>query len=110
VHPDRPCRSLLSVGAPDRRPAAIAELATDLAVDHTRVAELVAALDGCPLPATLVHEEIHDGNVVVRDGSAVIIDWADSCIGHPFFGVVVGLRSLSDRLDLAPAPSLSNGC
>lgn len=27
---------------------------------------------------------------------------ADSCVGHPFFGVVVGLRSISDRLGLDP--------
>jgi Ser/Thr protein kinase RdoA (MazF antagonist) len=55
-----------------------------------------------PLPDTVVHEEIHDGNVVVRDGACVVIDWADSCVGHPFFGVVVGLRSIGDRLGLEP--------
>ena len=58
-----------------------------------------------------MHEEIHDGNLVVRRTDSrddlVIIDWADSCVGHPFFGVVVGLRSLGDRLGLEPgAPAL----
>jgi hypothetical protein len=93
---------LLEMGVPDRRAEAFRRLAGGLAVDHGLVDRLLADAARVPLPDTVVHEEIHDGNVVVRDGACVVIDWADSCVGHPFFGVVVGLRSLSDRLGLDP--------
>lgn len=94
--------SLLAMGVPDRRTVRLPELLCDLPVDSSVVHDLIAAVTACSLPDTLVHEEVHDGNVVVRDGAPVIIDWADSSVGHPFFGVVVGLRSISDRLDLPP--------
>jgi hypothetical protein len=94
--------ALIAMGVPDRRREAFRRLARDVAVDHDLVGRLMADLARVPLPDTVVHEEIHDGNVVVRDGACLVIDWADSCVGHPFFGVVVGLRSISDRLGLDP--------
>ena len=94
--------SLLSLGVPDRRLARITELVADLDVDPAVVADLVAAVETCPLPDTLVHEEIHNANVLLRTAGPVFVDWADSSVAHPFFGVVVGLRSISDRLDIAP--------
>jgi len=95
--------SVLSLGVPDRRLARFPDLVADLDVDHGLVRDLVATLQACPLPDTLVHEEIHDANVLLdRQGTPRFIDWADSSVGHPFFGIVVGLRSVSDRLDIAP--------
>ena len=100
--------SMLSMGVPDRRLARFPELVAHLDVDHALVRRLVARVASCPLPDTVVHEEIHDANVLLGAHDAPrFIDWADSSVGHPFFGVVVGLRSISDRLDLAPgAPPL----
>lgn len=98
---------LLALGVPDRRLARVAELAAALPVDAGLVSRLVAEVESYGLPATLVHEEVHDGNVLVRDGAAVFIDWSDSSVGHPFFGVVVALRSVADRFELEPgAPEL----
>lgn len=100
---------LLAMQVPDRRLATLVDLADVLPVDQDLVAELAATVESVPLPDTLVHEEIHDANVLLRDGAPVYIDWADSCVGHPFFGVVVGLRSASDRLHLDPgAPELEH--
>jgi hypothetical protein len=93
---------LIGMGVPDRRSRMFLRLAGALPVDHDLVDRLLADLVQVPVPDTVVHEEIHDGNVVVRDGACVVIDWADSCVGHPFFGVVVGLRSIGDRLGLDP--------
>jgi hypothetical protein len=93
---------LLGVGVPDRRADAYRALVETLDVDLALVDRLLADVARVPLPDTLVHEEIHDANVVVRDGACVVIDWADSCVAHPFFGVVVGLRSIGDRLGLDP--------
>jgi len=95
--------SVLSLGVPDRRLARFPDLVAGLDVDHGLVRDLVATVHTCPLPDTLVHEEIHDANVLLDGQDAPrFIDWADSSVGHPFFGVVVGLRSISDRLDIPP--------
>lgn len=45
-----------------------------------------------PLPLTLIHEEVHDGNVHVRDGRPVFIDWAETSVSHPFAGMTNTLR------------------
>ncbi len=33
------------------------------------------------LPATLLHGDVHPGNVLVRDGRATLIDWGSSRVG-----------------------------
>jgi Phosphotransferase enzyme family len=92
----------LALGVPDRRLTRLAELAKALPVDEGLVRDLVGTIESYGLPETIVHEEVHAGNVLVRDGELVFVDWADSCFGHPFFGVVVALRSVADRFELAP--------
>ena len=87
-----PERSVSSVVAGGKRLGIAPELLDALALDVGRVA----------LPITLVHEEVHDANVLIRDGIPVFIDWSDSSVGHPFFGTVVALRSASDKWELEP--------
>ncbi len=36
-------------------------------------------------PPTLVHGDLHMGNVARRDGELIFFDWTDACIAHPFF-------------------------
>jgi hypothetical protein len=71
--------------APDSRPEAMAE--------RFGARELLAEL-GDTIPLSLIHEEVHDGNVLVRDGAPVFIDWAEASISHPFAGLVNTLRSI----------------
>ena len=100
---------LLALGVPDRSLARMAELAAELPVDSGLVRDLVTTVESYGLPETLVHEEVHPGNVLVRNGEFVFVDWADSSVGHPYFGVVVGLRSLADQFELEPgAPELEH--
>ncbi|HYN95471.1 MAG TPA: phosphotransferase, partial [Pilimelia sp.] len=53
-----------------------------------------AAVRDCGLPDTLVHGDLHPGNVRARPPAAgrpagrVLLDWGDSCIGHPAFDVL----------------------
>jgi len=54
------------------------------------------------IPETLQHDDLHDGNVFVRDGAYVFFDWGDSCVSHPFHTLVVTLRALAHRLGLPP--------
>src|SRR6266508_546130 len=47
----------------------------------------VAGLDGEDATRTLVHTEINPGNVLVRDGQAFLIDWADAHRGSLYLDV-----------------------
>jgi aminoglycoside phosphotransferase (APT) family kinase protein len=59
------------------------------------------------IPETLHHDDFHDANVFVRDDRAVFADWGESCVAHPFFTLLVMLRSSAYRLKLADnAPGL----
>lgn len=98
---------LLALGVPDRSLARMAELAAELPADAGLVRDLVTTVESYGLPETLVHEEVHPGNVLVRNGEHVFVDWADSSVGHPYFGIVIALRSIRDLFELeAGAPEL----
>jgi hypothetical protein len=94
----------LALGAPDERPARLPELYEELGgLDawHDRVAEAAASL-GESVPLSVVHQEAHDGNVFVRNGRAVFIDWAESSVTHPFLGPLLPLRSATERAGYEP--------
>jgi Phosphotransferase enzyme family len=55
-----------------------------------------------PLPITLIHEEVQDGNVHLRDGRPVFIDWAEASVSHPFAGMTNTLRIVSWRSGWEP--------
>jgi hypothetical protein len=98
---------ILALGTPDRRLERLPELADPLPVDGDLVRRLIAEVESYELPETLVHEEVAPNNTLVRDGGFVFVDWSDSSVGHPFFGIVVALRSIADCFELEPgAPEL----
>lgn len=71
------------------------------------VADLCRRLATYDIPETIQHDDFNDGNVFVRDGRYVFVDWGDSCVSHPFHTLVVTLRSIAFRLDVEPgAPVL----
>lgn len=37
------------------------------------------------LPETLVHGDLHGGNIAYADDGFVYFDWTDACVTHPFF-------------------------
>jgi aminoglycoside phosphotransferase (APT) family kinase protein len=59
---------------------------------------------------TLQHDDLHDGQVFVRDDRQLILDWGDAVISHPFFTLSVtlegfvawGLDDVENAVDLAP--------
>jgi hypothetical protein len=75
---------LLVLGVPDSRPETLGH-----------------AVPG-PLPITLIHEEVQDGNVHVREGRPVFIDWAEASVSHPFAGLTNTLRIVSWRFGWEP--------
>ncbi len=122
---------LLASGAPDRRLArlpdqyeALLEETSDLRIgqpdglsaeEYRRLLDLrpwvaarCAELASFGLPQTIQHDDFHDGNIFVRDGCYSFFDWGDACITHPFCTLLVSLRSIAFRFDLAEgAPELN---
>jgi hypothetical protein len=85
---------LLDLGVPDRRPATLAPLLTRVATTAgvpglddllADLPSLLVEIQECGLPDTLVHGDLHPGNV---RGSLVLIDWGDSVVGHPAFDIL----------------------
>lgn len=103
---------LLAAGVPDRRLEAsrFANVAAPYLGDIPGLAELIdglparlAEVAACGLPDTLLHGDLHPGNVRTDpDGALVIVDWGDSAIGNPAFD----LLRLIDGLD-SPEPVLA---
>ena len=60
----------------------------------TRVREMCDELSGYGLPETIQHDDFHDGQVFVRDGHYLLLDWGDACVSHPFFTLSVTLEGV----------------
>ncbi len=89
---------LIADGVPDRRQPRLADylgrVIDQYGGDDASLRALAAGLPerldkiaACGLPDTLVHGDLHPGNVIGGD-RRTIIDWGDSFIGHPAFDVL----------------------
>ena len=112
--------ALLALGVPDRRlptlPAGYARLMDEIDAEPRfraaagRVEELAGELAAYGIDETLNHDDLHDGQVFVKDGRVLVMDWGDACISHPFFTLSVtlegvlswGLDDVEDSVDTAP--------
>lgn len=100
---------LFSIGAADRRltvlrtqvPALLAAPETRRELDGDALAGLTArtpelegacdALAACGVPETLIHGDLHAGNVALRDGRITLFDWTDAGVAHPFLDLITFL-------------------
>jgi phosphotransferase family enzyme len=57
-----------------------------------RVAEMCSELAALGIPETIQHDDLHDGQVFVRDEGYLFFDWGDACVAHPFFSMAVALE------------------
>ncbi len=62
-----------------------------------RLADAEQELDELGLPYTIQHDDLHDANVFVRDGSYRIIDWGDACVANPLLSLTVALAVVAYR-------------
>lgn len=116
---------LIALGAPDLRLAALPERFERL-LDGLgglppgerqrlrdavpRVAEMCARLAAYGIPETVQHDDFHDGQIYVRDGRYLLLDWGDACVTHPFLtlsvpleGVIAwGVDDIADSVDVGP--------
>jgi len=116
---------MVALGVPDLRLTALptryehlldslAELPPDISrrlyEDVSRVRELCSELSGHGLPETIQHDDFHDGQVFLRDGRYLLLDWGDACVSHPFFTLSVtlegvlawGLDDVEGSMDVGP--------
>src|SRR5436309_6024512 len=109
---------LLALGVPDKRPEMLLggypRLVEDVRgleavpVERARLASLgpaleraVAALAGA-VPMSVIHEELHEANVFVRERNARLLDWGEGVVSHPFAGLTNTLRDIAYRRGLEP--------
>jgi len=57
-----------------------------------KLLDALHALAALGIEDTLQHDDLHHGNVLVRDGRLAIFDWGDACVSHPFLTLAVTLR------------------
>ena len=109
-----PVEELLRLGVPDRRTAPLIAALRGVVARHgggdRRLDALAAGLDermarvaACGLPETLLHGDLHPGNVRGHIGATgpdgrprVVIDWGDSCVTHPAFDVLRMTEGLAE--------------
>ena len=116
---------LLDLGLPDRRLETLAHGYDEL-IDRVEtvtnderrrlralaptIAELCEELALLGVPETIQHDDLHDGQIFVRDGRYLFFDWGDACVSHPFFSMSVtlegqlswGLDDVEHSEDIAP--------
>ena len=112
----READSLVAVGVPDRRLALLPELVADVldGADHglepdehralvdllPRLRELSEELAAFGFPETVQHDDLHDANVLVRDGVAHAFDWGDTSVSHAFMTLRVTLKFFAHTREL----------
>ncbi|HET8969502.1 MAG TPA: phosphotransferase [Candidatus Nanopelagicales bacterium] len=112
--------ALLALGVPDMRLATLPDgyerLMDTVRAEprfraaHARVVELCEELATFGITETLQHDDLHDGQVFLRDGTHLVMDWGDACISHPFFtlsvtvegGIAWGVDDVADSEDTGP--------
>jgi hypothetical protein len=93
---------LLDLGVPDLGLSTLTEryerLLEDIGAEPRflatvpRVSDYCAELSGYDITASIQHDDLHDGQVFVRDGQYLVLDWGDACVSHPFFTLAVTLE------------------
>jgi hypothetical protein len=112
--------ALLALGVPDHRLAGVPERYAALMdqIDaeprfrdaQSYVEQLCAELASYGIPDSIQHDDLHDAQVFVRDGTQLIMDWGDACVSQPFCvlsvaleGVIAwGLDDVEGSVDTAP--------
>ncbi|WP_236831090.1 phosphotransferase [Blastococcus sp. KM273128] len=116
---------LVDLGVPDHRPERLPALVADLLADDDaqqagrpdalapevrarvlagadRYAAACRELADGGVPATVQHDDLHDGNVFAAEGRYRFFDWGDASVSHPFLVLLVALRFAGRVLGVPP--------
>jgi hypothetical protein len=68
-------------------------------------AQMCEKLTSFGIPESIHHDDFHDGNIFVQDdGKMILTDWGESAVTHPFFTLVVIMRSVDNSLGMDFSP------
>lgn len=68
-------------------------------------ARMCEKLTSFGIPESIHHDDFHDGNIFVkRDGKIILTDWGESAVTHPFFTLVVIMRSVDNSFSTDFSP------
>jgi Phosphotransferase enzyme family len=119
---------LLALGVMDRRLARLPEMFENLIADESAMlldqeesltsdeysrlknygsefARMCEKLTSFGIPETIHHDDFHDANIFVQsDGKIILTDWGESAITHPFFTLVVIMRSVDNSFGVDFSP------
>jgi hypothetical protein len=62
------------------------------------------------IPETIHHDDFHDGNIFVRNERIIFTDWGESAVTHPFFTLVVMMRSVDNSMGMDYSPESEQVC
>ncbi|MEM5776706.1 MAG: hypothetical protein AAGU05_17000, partial [Anaerolineaceae bacterium] len=62
------------------------------------VAEMAVDLAAARIPHTIHHDDLHDANLFIQDQQICFSDWGDCTVTHPFFSMLILMRSIADSL------------
>ena len=62
------------------------------------VANMAVDLAGSRITHTIHHDDLHDANLFIKDQQICFSDWGDCTVTHPFFSLLILMRSISDSL------------
>ena len=72
--------------------------AAELAAAGPRLAAMCGELAAAAVPATLLHGDLHLGNVAKGHDGYVFFDWTDACVAHPFLDMITIFHEEDDAL------------
>jgi hypothetical protein len=73
-----------------------------------KLAEQERRVDALTVPYSIQHDDLHDGNIFVRDGGYRIIDWGDACLTSPLLSLTIAQAVVAYRYGVEPdAPEVT---
>src|SRR5207344_441089 len=63
------------------------------------VADAVPRLAAIGIAATIQHDDLHGGNIVVGPGGDRFFDWGDAVVAHPFATLTATFNSIAYHTD-----------
>ena len=79
---------------------AAADLAREtLVAARSRIARLAEALSTAGIAASIQHDDLHGGNILVGPAGDRFFDWGDAVVAHPFSTLTVTFNSIAHHTD-----------
>ena len=66
------------------------------------IESMIEELNTYPIPNSIEHGDLRDGNVFINDGHMTFFDWGDTSLSHTFISLMIPLRVLGNYLGLEP--------